>query len=435
MTRHSFNSVLKGGVSALLIRCTTAAVGFALNYFVVRILGANDAGVFFSFLSYLYISNAVAQLGLDITVSRGLRFARNSLKSVDVKALHSTCFSIVFLASLLQSVAYIYFVDEICSLFDCSTEDKNGFVFLAIAIVPYSLQWYLSYVFQGSGHNLKFNIFQNLTINSLFIILALAQWSIDPSQKVTNHELGIFFLVATTASLTFSWIIVPVEFKRPSLSVLYKTYKETVSISAPMFASSLISIAATWLPVILLGIWSSTEDAALYAIATRISSIVSLILMAFNSYTFPKYAELFSIGDTQGIKLTSMHSNRLIFSLALPISALLAVYSSNILSFFSEDFTYSNATLCILIFAQTINVVSGSSGGILGMTKHQNSVLSFSFVSFFAMIIVNAALIKSYGAYGAAWAQLVFIALQSMLGAIAVKLYFGFFPSLLWLRK
>jgi O-antigen/teichoic acid export membrane protein len=173
-------------------------------------------------------------------------------------------------------------------------------------------------------------------------------------------------------------------------------------------------------PQVLLGLLSSAEQVAYFAVASRIAMLVSFVLLAINGILSPKFAEVSAQQDTPRLQQLYRSSTRLMIVLTCPFLLLIFIFSPEVLLLFGSDYQQASSVLRVLIAAQFVKVMVGSVGQLLIMTnlqRHQRNNLILSVVILLGLIVY---LVPMYGALGAAIACFFAITCNNMLGLFQV---------------
>lgn len=416
---------------ALSLKGGSAIIGFLVSLLVVKLLTVEDSGGFFLSLAILYIANIVVQVGLDQTLTR--YFSREQSITDEVVSVYVTSVLIIGCSSTLAS-AMLYFSSNWISLkiFGDSSLDKV-LPIMCLTIVPYSLQWLHAHILLGLGKNNLFHVFQNVFVNTAFLIIIVLSQLLN-SMSIGIDELACAFLLASIASSFFSTLECARLIIHKFPNKILTNMKGLLSISTPMYGSAILGIVSSWMSVILLGLYQNTSEVAVFTVAIRIASLVTLVLMAMNSLTFPKYAIHYSRKEFYKIREISFQATRITLSISVPLSIIIILFSEDIMALFGEEYGPHPNILRILIASQLVLICGGSAGGILGMTSHQKEMMYSGLIGVITMLFMNLVLTSNYGIYGAAVSHLLGVVTQIIFVCLAVRKRFGFFPPNVFIK-
>lgn len=191
--------------------------------------------------------------------------------------------------------------------------------------------------------------------------------------------------------------------------------------SFPIMISSSIIILLAWSDKILLGIYDTEKDIAIYDIAIRIATLITFNLDAINSILSSKISKFYNQGQMEELKRVVQFSSKVNSIIAFIIFMAILLFSTTILRFFGEDFVIGKTTLLILISGQLFNSICGPVGNLLHMTGNQKEFRNIMGFTLILNIILNVFLIKKMGINGAALATTISLICWNILGVIAIK--------------
>jgi O-antigen/teichoic acid export membrane protein len=182
---------------------------------------------------------------------------------------------------------------------------------------------------------------------------------------------------------------------------------------------------------LMVGYFKGTTEAGVYAIASRAALLVPFMLTAVNTMAGPMISEYHAAGERRRLQRTLKVGVWAAFGFAIFVSAVLIGAGQPILSVFGEEFMAGYAPMLILVGGQILNCSTGSVGYLLIMTGYQNQAAAILGVGAGANIALNALLVPSFGALGAALATSASLILWNA-GMLAVVLRrLGLNPTIL----
>ena len=158
---------------------------------------------------------------------------------------------------------------------------------------------------------------------------------------------------------------------------------------------------------IMLGTLSSTEAVGIYTVANRGASLITFVLMAFDTSAAPTFASLYTKGEFKKLQTMVNRSCQVIFVIALLITVVLIILGKSLLLMFGSEFISGYFVLIILSFGQLINSFTGAVTMLLIMTGFDKYAVIGVSISAISNIIFNAVFIQYWGAEGAAIATAV----------------------------
>jgi len=124
--------------------------------------------------------------------------------------------------------------------------------------------------------------------------------------------------------------------------------------------------------------------------------------MAVNSIAAPKFAELHASDPRDDLPRVVQGSTQLIFWASFPVTLIVLLLAGPAVAIFGSEFHDAALVLRILLIGQFINCISGSVGWLLQMTGYERPFQHIMLVSVLVTVVLDVALIPTYGAVGAA---------------------------------
>jgi O-antigen/teichoic acid export membrane protein len=172
----------------------------------------------------------------------------------------------------------------------------------------------------------------------------------------------------------------------------------------------LIGITITTVDIFMLGIWVNSAEVGLYSAAAQIASTMLLLLVAINTVVAPKFSELHVQNRKRELEAIARSCALFSTALGLPVYLLFLVFPDSIAGLFGAEFRSASLYLIILATGQFINIATGSVSMLLMMTGNERTLQNITAATGLMNIVLNAALIPSWGAAGAAIATAISVA-------------------------
>jgi O-antigen/teichoic acid export membrane protein len=134
---------------------------------------------------------------------------------------------------------------------------------------------------------------------------------------------------------------------------------------------SIAGIAFAQTGIILVGIFLTPIDVAIYSAATATSELVTFPLQATNAIGAPKIAALHAEERYDDLQSLVNDVIRWTFWPSLAIVVIFIAFGSLILRMFGPGFERGHSVLLILALGQLVNAFTGPVGNLLNMTGHQ----------------------------------------------------------------
>jgi O-antigen/teichoic acid export membrane protein len=203
--------------------------------------------------------------------------------------------------------------------------------------------------------------------------------------------------------------------------------KKYIQIGYSFLIITIISFLMSKGTVLLIGlIIHDKGDIGLYAIAERISVMISFGLMAVNAVVAPKFSAFYSNNEFEQLKKLARQTSFLFLSAAILGITIICFFSELILSVFGTEFITASSILIVLSVGQVVNLATGSVGILLSMCGYEkilrNIVLSVSI----STVLLLLFLVPIYGTLGAAIAISTGLIAQNIIALFIVKQKLGF---------
>lgn len=414
--------VAHGTIIAFILKVVGASLAFIFNVVLARLLGADGAGIYFLSLSIITIASVVSRVGLDNTLLRYVAAGASEQNWVEVKGIYTKAMIITIPLSILITVlvelsTFLLSID----VFD-KPELEDPLRWMALAIMPLSLLSLYAEMLKG----LK-KITASLTLQGVVLpfvnlcVLMLVASSMD----VVGGSISYVVASLVTASMGI-WLwtrYVPGDQKY----CMEFGWKPLIESCLPNYGVALLHKALLpWLPLLLLGLWASSEDVGLYSAAVRTAMLISFILLAVNSVVAPKFAALHRQNDMAALGILARKTTWLTTLIMIPVILPIIIFPEIIMSAFGQEFRQAWLALIVLSAGQFINVVFGPVGYLLVMTGNEAMQKNSVFMSAIMLSIFLVSLVPSYGVLGAAIATSVSGVFFNVISYRYVKKHLGF---------
>lgn len=407
--------LMSGAMIAFVLKITSAAFAFTLNILLVRLLGAEDSGIFFLALTIILMTSMVGRVGMENALIKFVATNNAANKPEKVLGVYQKTMLYSFSVAALLSLLLILLAPWVSIIIFNKQQLMQPLRIMALAIVPLSLFTLHAYALQG----LKKITESTTTLSLITPLLACATTLLFvPKHGINAAAWG--YLFATTITL----IIGRFFWKKSTKSFNIKTCKfdscELFSCSIPFFGIILMNMIITWSPVLLLGVWESSSNLSLYHVANRTSMLSSYVLIAVSTIAVPKFAELYQQGEMLVLESVAHNAINILVLMATPILILFVFFPEWLLLLFGEEFSKGTTVLIILAVGQFINVSTGLAGHLLIISGHER-LMFFNLIGCALLILLlNIILIPNYGILGSAVSATMIILLQNMLALFFV---------------
>jgi len=418
--------LLKGSAWAFAGKLVSVLTALGVNALLARLLTPNEMGAYFLTLSLVSVAAVVAQLGLTQTLIKLVSESMAVEKLSRVRRSIVLALRMAAVSSLVVAVFFIFgggaWIAE--NLFNLDVMlGVMGLISMWMAVLVY--QGLISEVFRGF-HDIRLaTIFGGLVTSIISMVLFSSLWWLQGSSDY--QQIVFLTLVAGGTSTAISSFILLDKLKKlPLLSFEEINTQKIISISWPLWVTSLTLIVLLQADLWILGMFSTKDEVAIYGAVARLVVLITMPLLIINAVVPPLIAEMSALGKIKELE-------RLLRSIAtwasfpaIFVVCIFAFYGDDVLSILYGEFYQSGGVvLMILGGGQLINVWAGSCGQVLMLTGHQSSMMKITIASGFLTVTLAYFLVAKFGAVGVACSAAAGMVVQNIIMLIIVKKKIG----------
>lgn len=400
----------------LAMRLYAAGAAFLVTLILGRVLGPSEFGAYVFAMGWVSIFMLLSTFGFH-------RYVIRSLPPLLVRDKRSEAVGVAVFATVVVTVLSLIvtlLVNFRSTLFSDDPMLQGVVVVAALLLIPRAWNLLRTGLLQGLGHPIAGQIPERIVEPTLLLLTLCA--CLLMSWSVTAKDVLVLTLVVTLISLAVGARSLRLALREIAAKPTFDNAASWVTGAAK---SSLAFAAITVLSatdVIMLGMLSTTEETGVYGVAARFLVLMGLPFHAATVYVSQRAAKMNALDDMEGLaRMAKGTANRGFLSglaLAIP-STFIALHVETI---FGAGFGPAMIPILILVWGRVFLSVAGLPGPILANTEHVGSVAVSSVITVFVNIGLNAALIPSYGANGAAVATTLSYTLMTI-GHIAMLRY------------
>jgi O-antigen/teichoic acid export membrane protein len=410
-----------GAALAFALKACAFVGMYGVAIAAARQLGVSNAGQFFLLLTVVTVVSTLARLGFDKPLVRLVASLHTARQSGRIWPATATAFWLVAIASSIAALA-LWLASEPAAA-RLSAGEMTGASLRAIvwAIPALALSGLISLAYQGL-HRIGFHLLL-LSVLTPFLMLALIGVKV-----ILGLTWDFPALYAIAAGLTLAFALL--SWRRTSTASIFAFDLPAIR---PILASSratFVVVAAQlligWAPTLLLGIFASGRQVAIYHVADRTALSISFVLIAVNVIAAPKFASLYSAGNLPMLRRAVVWSTGLMTAASLPIALVFFLLPEQVLGLFGAGFDASADALRVLTAGQLVATAMGSMSNLLLMTGHERDLRNLIVLGAAANVIAGAWAASSFGAIGSASVTAASMGVVSLLAATAVRRRLGF---------
>ena len=412
-------------LSFFLFKGTGAFLTFFLIFISTKILTPYEYGIFALLLTLINLCSAVLAFGIPpyffeiVSSKKKLRRINDILKSICIIILFIYLIFFILTALTSSLISSIIFKEL----------NLSYVIFLLGILIVFGI---LNEIFSNYYIASKKYYISTIGNNYLLPLLILVYFFLSFTFKFHNLKNLLIFTLATLPVITFFYTFyINLSFK----FLFFKTSMKKINeIIKPCLNLSLITISGIILlssDIIILGILSNPSSVSNYYIASKIASVLSLILASSMSFYYGKSLESFKNNKIYNIKKIVLKSNFISMLLGLFLIILIFVFQKFLFQFIFFDIEQSILTglIFILCFGQFVNIIFGFQGSLLVILQKYRKIISLIFI-FTVLTNISLSIIGYYllGTIGIAYATMVSIILRELLISYFFLKKYKFYP-------
>jgi O-antigen/teichoic acid export membrane protein len=419
-----FSEILTGSAWALCARVLATGFGLIASIIIARFYGANIMGMVAVVNSFMLMATIFTVLGTDTSILRFIPEHLVKYSATSAFKVYRKTQLIVIAVSLITGFVFFMVADLIAGIVFSKPHLSFYFALSAAFVILKSLMLLNTQAVRGLKLIKVFAIMQLLPqgFNLILLIVLGLFWS--------SNDVPIYALLGGFAMTGIAgWGIMEYSFRKivqPNDVVGSVPARKILSTSMPMLMTQTMAFVIGQTGVILLGVFRSEAEVGYYAIAVRLATLTTFVLVAINSMAGPKFSELFHTGKMDELFHVAKKSTKLIFWATSPILLGLIILGSPVLSIvFGGDFALAYPSLVFLSIGQFISSISGSTGFFMNMTGCEKNLRNIILGAAVINVLMNLILIPPLGMVGAAVAAMTSVTFWNVYTLLFIRFKFG----------
>ncbi len=405
-------------IKVLAIRCTGAAIAYASQVVLARLMGQSEYGIFALVWVWILVLGHLSPLGLSQIVCRFVPhfFARgeHDLLRGFLSTSSVLVFSFVAIAAVLGGTLLWFsrpFFDNIYLLP------------FAVALLVFPLIALQDYV-------------ENLARAFNWQMLAIA-----PPYVLRHGLIGLGMIGASVLGAPgTAWMAVVVTFAATLASLSVQAFlvfrkigqlvpngakevrrAEWLKTALPFVFVDGTAILFSNADILVLSLFVDPSAIAIYFAASRILQLVAFVPYAATAATAQRFSALNAINDQTGLRRLARHTTRFTFIVASGAAGFIYLIAPFLLNLFGPGFGEAMPILLVLMAGLMVQAFAGPGEDLLTMLGHERICAGSAAVALILNVALNLILIPIYGVIGAAIATAVSISLRSVILTWVVK--------------
>ncbi len=382
------------------LKVINAILLYLNSLFLARILGAKGFGLYSYAGAWTYLLLIPSALGIEGLILREIAVYKTQSKWNLTKGLLNWSNKIVLLNSIgiaiLTALGFWLFSPR-------ESMEMVWVMFIALIAVPAdALARLRQPAMRAIGSIVMGQLPENLIRPLLLSLLLLVSVFFLGNNLNVSEAVTIKVIVAITTCIVGE-ILLRVRIS-PKVRKVRPSYQPKIWLKSalPMLLIGSMYVVNNQTDTIMLGTLSTTEAVGIYTVANRGASLITFVLLAFDTSLAPTFASLYTKGEFKQLQKIVTQSCQFVFAVALLMTAILIIFGKWLLLIFGSEFVGGHLVLSILSLGQLVNAFTGSVALLLIMTGFDKCTALGVGVSAILNIILNAIFIPIWNVEGAA---------------------------------
>lgn len=361
-------------------------LGFIFTILVARFLGPDDYGVLTFGLSFVFLFQALIDMGICNIEVREV--ARDKTRA-NLYLSNAVFLKIVLGIALLVIIA-------VCAQFLRFTLTIKAVVFLmAVHLVAFHLSEAFSSIcqaFQSMQYVAASRVILRVVMIAGAVLCYFLAWNVV--------DFAVLYPLSSAVGLAYLYVVVQRKYLQGKVAVRSDLWRSIVTSGFPIAIASLFTSVSYYINPVMLKFLKGTDTVGVYSAAHQLTLALLLIPSSFDITLFPIMSELFkrSLKD-----LESLYKKLFEYSLILAIPIGLVVYllaKDIIVIFYGPSYVEAIRVLQVTIWLFSLILINRFPF-LLFSTNLQRIVVYQTAISASATVALNFLLIPKYGAVGA----------------------------------
>ena len=384
----------------LATRAIGMGIGFMLNLYTARVLGADGYGIFSFAISILAVAAIFINLGTEQLTIRWVTPRTLESRSREASEIAQFFRSAVLLVAVSATICVII----LSPVFFISGQFRVVTAFVVIASPIVALTMLNEAMIRALGRvissTLASQIIRPAVVLALIFAMVFLKEDISTSEVLFGYGVGIS--LAFFISLFWAWKSLAERRNHDSLKSSGVSVVDVFHLTKGYLLVSILGIVLNKIDVIVLGTKVPAAEVGQYAAAYNFCFLVLVILQVVNLVIAPKLAAAYSELDRPEIERLLKLSRLMAGGLAAPIFLVLLGFPSIVLAMLGPEFIGATNVLRILVVGMFLNALFGSVGNFLLMSGHELIFAAILASAILLCLVLLFLITPAYGIEGAA---------------------------------
>jgi O-antigen/teichoic acid export membrane protein len=396
------NKLIIQSFVSIVLRVLGVITLFGFTIFLTHNYEAKIIGQFDFIKTFLFVVGSICVVGTDqsILYFYGILKSENELNNL--KKIYLKIIKLIFSFCCCFLLILITIGDKLITIFFNDTEIYSIILKSSFILFFYCITIFNTEVFRSINSiyiaELYRNTFKYLSVFVGSYILLNVKKEI---YLVDTFLIGFVILAITSTFIIINRLNKSCETQKNQILNVDISYKNILKKSYPIAISSMSIFLLSSFDIFFLKKYYGNNYVAFYGIAVKILLVIALIINTVNVAVSTKISVSFFSKNIFELRKNVKNSARLIFALTLPLSVIIIIFATEILSIFGSKYSISRIPLQILIIGQLLSSFFGNAAVYLNMTGRQTVFQNVLLLAVIINFFLNLFLVPQFGMIGA----------------------------------
>lgn len=406
----------------LVAKLSGAGLSFLMLIILARVMTPADFADFSVLLAWIAIGATIACMSMPLTLIRHIAEYlaignASAAKGMLIFAFYVSSF--VSLVLILLGFAVYTFSD-----LPISTALEEAIAWIAALLFVSVLLMIITGYLQGLKRVIEAEILINLTRPLLLIVVIVIALQLN-IKEIKIFDAVVYYTVVCTLILAVSFIYsikkTPTDVLQVSANYVPMTWTKT---ALGFLLIAVVTIFYEKLDIILISILSTSEETAIYAVATKFSQTILMAMIAITAHAAPLFAEKMPelrANKTHNLDILLQSTTRNMVLVSLVAMIVFASGGTLFLRLFGEYYQDAYWPLVILTLGHFVSACFGPSLSLSTFVGETKIALFSLICGLSSNVVLSLLLTPSYKGIGAAIAMASALAISSITASILIK--------------
>jgi O-antigen/teichoic acid export membrane protein len=396
----------------MAIRTSGFLTAFVFSWFLARTTGAAGAGQYYLAFSVVSLAYVATKLGTDNALVRLISTLTADEAFQQVERTYRAAVIAVGAASVLASALLLVLSPSVARLVFDDPGVSHPLRVMALGLPAMCLGSVVGRALLGSGWAVTGAMVEGggLSVVQLALyVTGLRTFGVGGAAAALTVG-NVVLLVAGIAT----WRRAFRPAGRTGVRITRRDVAALLRSALPFWWTDVLSVVSGLVGTVVLGVMSTAADAGVFAISNRVSKLGALALVPITTAISPRLARLHHTGDRSGLQRVYRATSTVLLAASAVATTAIIIGAPLFEHLYGAEFEGATGTLRLLALAYGLNVGLAGSIAVLQMTGHEQTVQWSMVWSTTIQIILSVALVRRFGAPGAAMAMLAAVVARNV---------------------